>query len=145
MMRRIGFGGICVVTAFAVSSCGGPPPAALRGLGGETELTFVAKETKYIVIENAGNAAGELGESFIEEGGVRKAETIFKVTNGTETTEIKPCKFPTPGQELERKGDKCDIGVELVKETKATATFVVEYGGLHGNQKEGKATIPVKF
>jgi hypothetical protein len=150
LRRRVGLVAACVAIVVALTGLGGceGPKEALKGLKGETELTFAKGAKKgakeYIVVENVSPSnAAELGESFMEEGGKRQ-ENVFKVAPGIKSGAIEPCKFPTEGQELEKKGDNCDVGVELVAETAATGTFVLWFGGLHGNQKEAKVTMNVK-
>ncbi|HEU4599718.1 MAG TPA: hypothetical protein VFS26_08225, partial [Solirubrobacterales bacterium] len=103
-MRRAAFASLgFVFLAVTLSACS--PAGELRGLAGEKSLTFAAKnEKKYIRVENVSNIAGELGESYIVEGGVRK-ETSFKVIAGIKSGTYEPCKFPTSGEQLEKKGD----------------------------------------
>jgi hypothetical protein len=150
MMRRIGVAGVFAATALAMSACGGPPPGAIRGVGGESEITFTLAEgagaKKYIILENVSlSTPAELGESYIEEGGVPRAETVFKVIAGIKSGMIEPCKFPTKNEQLEKKGGNCIIGVEFVAATRGrTAKYVQEYGTIGGTLKEAKGSIVVK-
>jgi hypothetical protein len=145
MVRRVGIASVGIVMVLAVCGCSGPPPASLLPTEGGTRMTFTGLEKRYAKIENVSpSTAGELGESYIEEGGVRKVETTFKVVEGKEIGGTPPCRFPTEKQQLEKKGDACIIGVELLKEGAASATLVMEYGALGGTRNLAKATLPVK-
>lgn len=111
---------------------------------GEKQLTFAGLETKYIRLENKSlSTPAELGESLIEEKG-KKEEGTFAVTAGKESGGIPACKSPTPGQKLEKNGDACIVGVQLLKNVAAKATFVIFFGAQGGSQKEAKAEMAVE-